>query len=524
MAMTTLERPCEEVSIFVSAKPPAIGMHWSLYFLSYAILLNVPYWFAARNLGLLLHGWFCLEFPIIGIVALYFPRVGAPVLIVFVMLADLVCSVCETYFIFPAELFNNLAGIRDFSFGRIVYVIMTGIMIIALALLARTFSISIPNLDGRKRAAICLLVFAVGCITADFWKGLAGTGQHPNLINGLNAADTLSVRHYRDVRASRLPLRWWIQDLWRAKADRIAKNGSRGKPEPVQSAFNEMTGITGIAADGEDSSRPNIVLIVVESWGLANDSAIRDKITEPLMRFTAAQHEPRYKVVEGSVPFNGATISGEGRELCATAIGLHIIEASSQELSSCLPERLNSSGYHTVAIHGMDGHLFNRRNWYPTIGFQEALFRSQLRALGLPDCVGAFIGTCDAAIVDWIGTRLETSSSPQFIYWMTLNSHLPVPNPPSLISPASCSFSSRLSGNPALCSWFQLEENVDRAVATLARTSSPGRKTIFVLVGDHAPPFSDPGLRASFSPTDVPYIALIPTQLANAAQHTQGKP
>lgn len=524
MTMAGRGKPSEEASVIDSVGPPSGPMHWSLYFLSYAILLNVPYWFAARSLGLLMHGWFCVDFLVLGIVLLFVPRVSAPGLIVAVLLMDLVCSICQTYFLVPTEVFRNLAGIRDFSLGRIVDTCVTGILIMATVLYARRCSIPRLNSNGRKMAAICLLVFAVGCVTVDFWNGMAGTGQHTNLMRGYDAADTLNVRHYGDIRMSRLPTRWLIQNLLWENSVRTSKNASSGRPARVESAFNEMIGNAQNVANGADGSKPNIVLIVVESWGLATDPAIRDAITEPLRRFAGDQPKPRYKLVEGRVPFNGATITGEARELCATNIGLHIIDASPQELSSCLPMSLISNGYHAIAIHGMDGHWFNRRHWYPAIGFQEVYFRSQLRALGLPDCIGAFIGTCDASIVDWIGARLATSTSPQFIYWMTLNSHLPVPNPPSLASPASCSISSRLSANPALCSWFQLEENVDRSLATLAKNSAPARKTIFLLVGDHAPPFSDPGLRADFSPTEVPYIALVPTQFGIAARNLASKP
>jgi len=38
------------------------------------------------------------------------------------------------------------------------------------------------------------------------------------------------------------------------------------------------------------------------------------------------------------------------------------------------------------------------------------------------------------------------------------------------------------------------------------------RPTVFVLVGDHAPPFGDPELLAEFSSTQVPYVMLTPRQ------------
>jgi phosphoglycerol transferase MdoB-like AlkP superfamily enzyme len=36
------------------------------------------------------------------------------------------------------------------------------------------------------------------------------------------------------------------------------------------------------------------------------------------------------------------------------------------------------------------------------------------------------------------------------------------------------------------------------------------RPTIFVIVGDHAPPFSDTASRSQFSSAEVPYVLLLP--------------
>jgi phosphoglycerol transferase MdoB-like AlkP superfamily enzyme len=128
----------------------------------------------------------------------------------------------------------------------------------------------------------------------------------------------------------------------------------------------------------------------------------------------------------------------------------------------------------------------------------------------MPDCLGAFTGTCDAAVGGWIANRLEQSEAqPSFVYWVTLNSHLPVPVPVALPNPASCSLTPVLAASPALCSWYQLVANVHRSVAQLAM-SPLARPTVFVIVGDHAPPFANAELRSQFSGDKVPYIVLTP--------------
>jgi phosphoglycerol transferase MdoB-like AlkP superfamily enzyme len=160
----------------------------------------------------------------------------------------------------------------------------------------------------------------------------------------------------------------------------------------------------------------------------------------------------------------------------------------------------------------MSGHMFRREVWYRSIGFQEQWFRDRFRQRGLPDCVGAFVGTCDAAVAGVIGQRLQTrEATPDFAYWVTLNSHLPLPAPSGVRGAVSCADSPLLSGQPTLCSWYQLIYNVHDSVARLA-VGPLGRPTVFVIVGDHSPPFANPTLRDKFSSKEVPYILLIPRQ------------
>src|SRR5262249_1679509 len=82
--------------------------------------------------------------------------------------------------------------------------------------------------------------------------------------------------------------------------------------------------------------------------------------------------------------------------------------------------------------------------------------------------------------------------------------HLPVPVPNSVQDPPSCT-----AHDPAICSWSQLIFNVHRSVSELAMRST-ARPTVFVVVGDHAPPFSAPDLRDQFSDQVVEYVLLQP--------------
>jgi phosphoglycerol transferase MdoB-like AlkP superfamily enzyme len=94
---------------------------------------------------------------------------------------------------------------------------------------------------------------------------------------------------------------------------------------------------------------------------------------------------------------------------------------------------------------------------------------------------------------------------------VTLNSHLPEPAHPDLPDDHVCSTQPALGDSPPLCSWFRLVRTVHESVAQLALKSA-ARPTVFILVGDHAPPFGEPRLHAAFSGIEVPYVVLTPVE------------
>jgi len=356
------------------------------------------------------------------------------------------------------------------------------------------------------------VTFAIFVVGVDSLTIRLATGHLPVLFRPAQASDVLNrdelALRMADVpRLARIPLirlaRFWVED---AKISALNQPGPASE-YPVPSAVSVALRNAGISSAADHEELPNVVLVLVESWGLANDAGLKAALVEPYLQ---PKMRAKYEVIQGSVPFHGSTIPAEARELCESGIGFHLLTAPAADLRSCLPSRLAALGYETIAVHGMSGHMFNRSTWYSTIGFQERWFHEQLQAQGFPDCTGALIGTCDADIAAWIGHRLdEENSRPKFMHWMTLNSHLPVPVPLHLPNEASCSATLGLQPDSPLCSWYLLIANVHRSVAHVA-LDPLSRPTIFVIVGDHAPPFGDPSLHDRFSRSDVPYVVLLP--------------
>lgn len=247
--------------------------------------------------------------------------------------------------------------------------------------------------------------------------------------------------------------------------------------------------------------RENVVVVVVESMGLLEDEEARGK---EFAAFDDPAIRQSYTVREGSVPFQGATVSGEMRELCHLGTHVRVTGEMLAGQQPCLPEQYADRGYETTAYNGYREAMFQRGNWYRKIGFRETDFLGELGAL--PKCNGAFYGVCDDAVVDALEQRLAAKTAagapPQFLYWMTLNGHLPVDagDAPAQACP--------VKADHEVCAQLAYTEEVLQAVRRLA-LAEKGR-TAIVVVGDHAPPYISVDRRDLFDDARVPFVALMP--------------
>jgi hypothetical protein len=289
-----------------------------------------------------------------------------------------------------------------------------------------------------------------------------------------------------------------------AHATVVAIRNSRQRPDLAV----EMPSALGTAIGNiPKMSQPNVVLVLTESWGLARDPRVNEAETEPYRNNEIAQS---YDIQSGTVGFLGATTSGETRELCGDSRGRN---GESSSYDACWPAVLNRRGYRTLGVHGFAPSMFQRAEWYKEFGFSESAFLPELQRDGAKLCDGVFLGACDSDVASWIGNRLEAEHDgrPMFVHWVTLNSHLPVAAVPGNGARMACN---NVGFNPdsSLCAWFNRVLKVQQSVAKLALR--PGLSpTVFVIVGDHAPPFLNPAARAQFADRIVPWVILMPRTL-----------
>jgi hypothetical protein len=269
-----------------------------------------------------------------------------------------------------------------------------------------------------------------------------------------------------------------------------------GRDVPFDSAVRQV----GLVPD--HARQHHVVVVLVEALGLP-------VAPEEKRLFAAAWDRPewrrRYEVRLGSSPYFGSTTGGELRELCghwANHLNFDF------EHAHCLPEAFRAAGYATSAIHGFSGDMFNRAEWYPKLAFQKIDFADDLFRAGAGHCDGVFPGACDRDVPRIIEERLASARSPQFIYWLTLNSHLPI-----MVASGTADVGCDLGRDawrtdfPRVCRLFQKHQELANSISgmLMARDLPP---TDILIVGDHKPPFFDRGNRSHFDPSRVAWIYL----------------
>lgn len=276
--------------------------------------------------------------------------------------------------------------------------------------------------------------------------------------------------------------------------------GSYGRHPDATHPFDSAVHDSGIGA--ASPSHHNLVVVLAESLGEPTFAAGKAQFAKDWDR---PEWHGRYAVSHGQVEYFGATTYGEMRELCAKWGNYASLEIKA---ANCLPGKLERAGYQTTAIHAFDGDFFDRDQWWPKLGFDRELFSGDLTRIGVRSCGGVFPGACDADIPARIGSQLKQAGKPQFVYWLTLNSHLPV-LPDASLGTETCEAGLAAIGSvsPRLCRLFMVHHNLADSISRMALDPELP-PTDILIVGDHMPPYFDGNLREKFDQEHVPWILL----------------
>ena len=266
---------------------------------------------------------------------------------------------------------------------------------------------------------------------------------------------------------------------------------------PFESAVSDSQ----LRAVPGDARTPSLFIVMVESWGAIRDERISRLSTQPLRSLALLE---RYEVQQGTTAYYGSTTNAELRELCG--LWGNYKTWLEQPQSLCIPEQWRAAGFKTTAFHGFSRTMFEREQWYPNIGFAKTLFQEDLRPAEHPTCHTIFPGICDSDIfADVRRQLLDGGDQPQLVYWLTLDSHLPVH--PALVKDQAACDKDTVYRSQNVCMLAQLWKQIFFNVAEIA--SDPQlAPTDVLLVGDHVPPFWKRSERSMFDPGRVPWLLL----------------
>ncbi|MFT0772859.1 sulfatase-like hydrolase/transferase [Psychrobacter aquimaris] len=227
-------------------------------------------------------------------------------------------------------------------------------------------------------------------------------------------------------------------------------------------------------------SHNKVLLVVNESWGVTSDASVQNDVLSPIINSLAVN-----QTKQGTLNFIGATIAGELRELCAKAPTHFNLKNQLEGFEDCLPNRYKDLGYHTVAVHGAIGFMYDREYWYPRAGFQEMMFRDQ--GLNIPEsrCY-SFPGNCDTDIANRIVEKFADNDK-LFLYWLTLNTHAIYDTRDLKTDLFDCS-QHDIAADTADCRSLKLQKQFFYTLSQMIIDPALSGTRVIV-VGDHEPPF-----------------------------------
>jgi hypothetical protein len=449
-------------------------------------LPTLLYW---REAGSLIYyrGWINIEYLLLLGIAYLFPSWGTIALLTAEMCVAMVEPIAHLYYFSQNNALHYVLYLQYIPIYRLIgYACLLLVYAIGTAMVLR-ISLGNHRRQWAKQMVCVLLGLCLLAATVDLLLGR---------FNRYHVGPQLGDVDVRRTIILRAPVSTILYGVFLG-----VSHARSTSSQPLNSALSQAM------AEIPVSSKPDVVLVLTESWGLANDDRVNQAQMQP---YRNPAIDAIYRVQTGSVHFAGPTVTGETRELCGDSQGLASINGPDEYFARCWPARLKGAGYQTFAVHGFASGMFNRWLWYRMFGFDNRTFLPELKQNGAAMCGGAYLGICDANVAHWIGDRLLThrDERPDFVYWVTLNSHLPVPRQLQNLSLQQCA-ALGIDQQQSLCTWFTLVLRVQQSVARIAL--SPGlRPTVFVIVGDHAPPFLRSETRNQFSQTMVPFVVLIP--------------
>ncbi len=386
---------------------------------------------------------------------------------------DIIVTQSRTYYFI--SVIDFIQSLKDFNQLNILsYLDARNSILILIACVCIVVALKLRNIISNKLpSAVAILCLCIILFILDIFNGTAYVVRLDSNIISRNIAGSTSYSFLKNV-------------FTREDKRKITSS-------PPGRRINNRFDIINWA---KNNHTRGIVIVVVESLGMPNSKIVQEWLHSNIKN-------NNFDLMTSQLEFKGSTTNGELRILCE--LEGSYMALNSKNSISCLPKKLSNMGWSTSAYHGFSKNMFNRKDWWPAIGFQKIYFYENFHANRIPKCGDVFRGVCDDELIK-IG--LDSHSGEKLTYILTLNTHLPVIEEPIPLDLKKICIDENISN--VVCMHLSLLGN--RLSSIVMQGGDIKKLPLIIIAGDHAPPFSEIRNRNIFSQNLVPLYILKPVR------------
>lgn len=253
----------------------------------------------------------------------------------------------------------------------------------------------------------------------------------------------------------------------------------------------------------------NQMLIVVESWGELKDAKLQKELYSWI---TQKFKKKGYDVSTGISKTYGSTVTAGLRELTNSKgdYGYFLNKKSAETPFRSIFDEKKLQGYETFGFHPYTGRMFFRSIWWKNLGIQNLYFREQyqleykIKENELNGEAHYFPSVKDEIFFDYVINKTKNTPK-KFVYYLTLNSHIPYKTLGKDHDPTNLFDISKMEISDQARSQLIHIKNLLEYFSQKIESKDWDK---ILIVGDHMPPFLTLQDRGFYEDGKVPYLLI----------------
>jgi hypothetical protein len=404
------------------------------------------------------------------------------ILFVLFLMMDLLDIISNIYLFTLNELIASIEFIKEYkiSWQHLYYVISLIIYLYIIYIILKKFALSARSNKNdilKSMILVYVIIFLIDVINGS------------SKLNAKNDTYTFTQKNI----AKSIGLHYWEQ-IYQSFINPVTV--IKLKEEPV------------VFKNFKEDSVGNQLVVLIESWGLINDS----KTQEALQAYLSSQVKIKeYQFSWGKSPFAGPTTSAALRQMVGVKGNYKYFLHHKSDTNNIISifDYKNKQGYTTYGFHSFSENMFNRKIWWQNIGVRNENFKESYikdndnqKIKIIEDSPFPSINDLDMFNYMLLKTKDYKKT---FSYLLTENTHLPFrlkvveKNPVAILQIESLPISNEAQNQLKL---------IKNTVSSIIQKLDTSRWNKIIIMGDHNPPYLDIRDRNYYSFKEVPYILI----------------